>query len=102
MTVHFVPWVFDGGFGSAIMFAIAIPISWASVRVAAIIVKPAAGEQLPMIAWGLVAATLLDGLGVTFIPGLYAGIGAASQFGLAWIIWGVGLFLIFAMRGDRA
>lgn len=99
MTVHWLPFMFDGGWRSALMFAVGIPISLISVRLAAHVVRPEPSEYLPMVVWGLIAATLLDGLGVTFFPGLYAGVASATQFGLAWIIWGVGLFLIMGLRG---
>lgn len=99
MTVHLLPFMFDGGWRSAIMFAAGIPLAMIFVPLTAYIVRPKSGEYLPMVVWGLIAATLLDGLAVTFSPALYAGVASATQFGLAWIIWGVGLFLLMGLRG---
>lgn len=98
MTVHLLSWTFDGALRSVLHFAIGIPLAFVVVRVSAAIVKPERSEVLAMVVWGLIPATLLDALGVSFFPFLYDGISAATQFGLAWIIWLVGLFLFFGVR----
>ena len=93
----------DGGISNAIILAGSIPAAWASVPVSLWAAGAPARQAIHVNVVGIIAATLLDGIGITyFSPLLYAGVSPASQFGAAFILWGVGWILIFAWRAARS
>lgn len=100
-AVHYLGSYLDGGSGSLILFAVAIVTSWLTVDLLRFLVRPAPGELVPAMAWGTLSALLLDGLAISFVPDLYAGIGSATQYGAALIMWGAGLGLLFAFVRER-
>lgn len=92
---------FFGPTASVLAFALGIPICWLSVLFIKNVAKLAVGQTVPGIAIGLVAATLCDGIGLTWGNGLYGSDPVMTTFGAAWILWGVGFFLLFAYLYDR-
>ena len=104
MTVHLLPQLFDGGLTNALVLVGSIPVAWLSIPISlrACGVEPRHALDANVIA--IIAATFADGVGITFVSDqFYAGVGSASQFGAAWILWGVGWILLFAwQRRDRA
>lgn len=92
---------FFGPSASLIAFAVAVPVSWLSMLLCKKIAHLKAGQTLPGIAIGLVAATLCDEIALTWGRGLYGSDSAQVVFGAAWILWGVGLFLLFACFEDH-
>ena len=96
MVIHWLPGLFDAGRYQALLFAVSIPIAWMSLPIA----KLASGLERPrvieVIVIGTIAATFLDGLALTWFPALYAGLSPTTQYGAAWILWGVGWLLLFA------
>ena len=101
MVVRHAP-LFDGGVANAVLLIVTIPIAWASIAVGRIACGVGRDRVLDAHVVATIAATLADGIGLTFLADhLYAGITPASQFGAAWILWGVGLILLFAMRAGR-
>ena len=101
MTVHTVPQIFDGGSGSAVVFALAVVTSFLTVLVCEKLGGASRPQLIAMLAWGTGLALVLDGLGVSFVPNLYAGVSDATQFGLAFIAWAAGLGLLFAFLRGR-
>ncbi len=91
---------FFGPTASLLTFIIAIPICWLSVWVSKKLARLAPGQTLPGIAIGLVAATLCDGIALTWGQRLYGSDPAQVTFGAAWILWGVAFFLLFGYRAD--
>ncbi|GAB4192102.1 MAG: hypothetical protein OHK0022_06130 [Roseiflexaceae bacterium] len=91
---------FFGPTASVLAFAAGIPICWLSVRFSKKAAGLAEGQTLPGIAVGLIAATFCDGIALTWGRDLYGTDPALITFGAAWILWGVGLFLLFAYLED--
>lgn len=100
--VHFLPWLFDGGRMSAILFVAIIVSSWLTVDIVRLATRPGPGQLVPLMAWGTLTALLLDGLAISFAPSFYASVSSATQFGAAAIMWGAGLGLLFALLRDKA
>lgn len=102
MAVRFgAPAGFFGPTASVLAFALGIPICWLSVLFIKNVARLAVGQTVPGIAIGLVAATLCDGVGLTWGNGLYGSDPVMTTFGAAWILWGVGFFLLFAYLHDQ-
>jgi hypothetical protein len=101
MIVHYLPQMMDGSIGTLTMFAISIPNAFITIWLFEKLVKPAPGELLQSITWGMATALLLDGIGVSFAPSLYAGISSATQYGAALIMFGAGVILLFTMLRDK-
>ncbi|GAC1554291.1 MAG: hypothetical protein NVS2B7_30230 [Herpetosiphon sp.] len=91
---------FFGTRASAIAFAVAIPVCWLSVLFIKQVARLGAGQLLPGIAIGTMAATFADGTALTWGRSLYGSDPALTILGAAWILWGVGLFLLFAYLID--
>ena len=91
---------FFGTSASAIAFAVAIPVCWLSVLFIKKVARLSTGQTLPGIAVGTMTATFADGIALTWGRGLYGSDPAMTTLGAAWILWGVGLFLLFAYLSD--
>ncbi len=92
---------FFGPTASIIAFALGIPICWLSVLLIKKAARLEAGQTVPGIAIGVVAATFCDGIALTWGRELYGSDPAEITLGAAWILWGVGLFLLFAYLDDN-
>ena len=91
MVVHFAPVMFDGGVRSGIMFALALPLGWVTMRLVEALTRPTPTELVALLSWGTLTALVLDGVAITFVNGLYAGVSRATQYGASWIMWGAGV-----------
>lgn len=87
--------------GNVIAFLIGLPVSWISV----IIIKKVAHlnpEQIvPGVSLGLLVATFLDGIVLTWGTSLYGTDSLLVGRGAAWILWGVFAFLASAFVEAR-
>jgi|GEM_PF-836970 len=93
---------FFGPTASVIAFAIGIPISWVAVLFMKQVAKLEPGQTVPGVAVGTVTATFLDGIGLTWARDVFYGSDPTiTTLGAAWILWGVGLFLLFAYLEDQ-
>lgn len=92
---------FFGPTASAILFVVSLPISWISVLLIKRIAGLRAGQTLPGIAVGTVAAACCDGVALTWGRGLYGTDPVLVTYGAAWILWGAGLILLFAYLDDH-
>ena len=103
MIVRFgAPMGFFGPTASIIAFALTIPGCWLSVLVVKRIARLEAGQMVAGIVIGTVTATLCDGIALTWARGLFYGSDPTLvNFGAAWILWGAGLFLLFAYLDDQ-
>ena len=103
MVVRFAGETFDGGLINAILLAVSVPIAAATMPVARALCGVGDDRLLDATVVATIAATLADGIAITYASeALYAGVTARSQFGAAWILWGVGWLLLFAYRRSRA
>ena len=85
-----------GAVASAVTFAVAFPVSWFGVLVAAKVGKLGPDQILPGIAVGTVAATFCDGIALTWFRWLYGTDPEQVVLGAAWILWGAGAFFAAA------
>ena len=92
---------FFSSVASVFAFAVAIPVCWLSVAMVRKVTRLKAGQALPGIAFGTMIATFCDGIALTWARNLYGSDPLHTTFGAAWILWGVGLFLLFGYRADQ-
>ena len=92
---------FFGPTASLIAFAVVIPACWLAVVFTKQVAKLGAGQTGPGVALGAVTATVCDAIGLTWGNGLYGTDPVMTTLGAAWILWGVGLFLLFAYVEDQ-
>jgi hypothetical protein len=81
-----------GPITSLISFAVAVPISWLSVRLTIKIVRLKIHQIVPGISFGIAVATFCDGIALTWGSWLYGSDPAQTTLGAAWILWGVFTF----------
>jgi hypothetical protein len=81
-----------GTTASALSFAVAIPVSWVSVKIIIKVCNLSPYQIVPGISLGLGIATLCDGLAITWASALYGSDPKQISLGAAWILWGVGAF----------
>jgi hypothetical protein len=86
---------------SVITFAAVTPVCWLAVLFTKQVAKLGPGQTVPGVVVGTVTATFLDGIGLTWGNGLYGTDPVLTTLGAAWILWGVGLFLVFAYVEDQ-
>lgn len=95
-VVRSIPWAFDGGFRSALLFLATVPITWASV----LVVKRAAALTSQTVFEGVVLATVaamfLDGFVFTFLSGWYGNSEEHIRHGAGFILWGAAMGVLIA------
>jgi len=101
VIVHFLPFLFDGGIATAAMFGVGVITSLITVEAARRLGGAAGAPLIAMMALGSGVALLLDGIGLAFVPDLYAGRSFASQAGAAFIMWAGGAGLLIALVTER-
>jgi hypothetical protein len=86
-----------GGLGSLTLFVAAVPGLW----VALLVIRRAAGlsaaQLFPGISVATMAATLCDGVAITWAPWLYGGVTPGLAPAAAWILWGAGVGMLIAL-----
>jgi hypothetical protein len=91
-----VPWVFDGGIRSIILFLAAIPLNFPLIA----IVKSVVGLNEHTLFEGMVIATfaamLFDGGVFTFVSQWYGATTQHALFGAGFILWGAAWGMIVA------
>jgi hypothetical protein len=95
-VIRAIPWAFDGGVRSALLFVGTIPAAWLLVK----IVRVAAGLEPATLFEGVVVATFaamfLDGLVFTFVSHWYGNTETLVRFGAGYILWGAGMGILIA------
>jgi hypothetical protein len=89
-----------GPVASAVLFAVSIPGVWLAVWASKTVARLGPGQTLPGVVIGTIVATFADGIALTWARGLYGIDSTMTTLGAAWILWGVGLFLLFAYLDD--
>jgi Family of unknown function (DUF5367) len=79
-----------------LFFFIAVPLTIASMYVTALISKLKLYELLKPVVIMTFTATFLDGIALIWFRHLYSDSFEVAMHGAAWILWGVGLGLLFA------
>lgn len=79
-----------------LFFIIAIPLTVVSMYITKLIGKLKFNELLKPVAIMTIMATLLDGIALAWFRQLYSQSFEIAFHGAAWILWGVGLGLLFA------
>ncbi|WP_410503137.1 hypothetical protein RIF24_07825 [Exiguobacterium acetylicum] len=87
--------------GNVIAFLFALPISWISVIIIKKVARLNAEQLVPGVSLGLLVATFLDGLVLTWGTTLYGTDPLLVGRGAAWILWGVFAFLASAFVEAR-
>ncbi|MEK3808465.1 hypothetical protein MHB63_18240 [Bacillus sp. FSL H8-0547] len=85
-----------GKTGSVFSFLIALPVSWISVLLIMKAAKLKADQIIPGVSLGLLTATFLDGIVLTWGTQLYGTDAGLIGLDAAWILWGAFTFLAFA------
>jgi Family of unknown function (DUF5367) len=84
-----------------LFFFLAIPITLASMYITALICKLKFSELLKPVVIMTFTATFLDAIALVFFKHLYGESFEVAMHGAAWILWGVGLGLLFAYILDN-
>ena len=100
-VIHIQRGLFDGAGGSAIALTVGAASGWLTVWLAMRITGACDAHALEVGAIGSVAAMPLDGLALTYTPGLYGGLKPSVVRGAGWPLWGVAWILVFAMMRAR-
>ena len=83
-----------------LLFALSFPIGFACVRLLGFIVGLRGAAFLPALAIMTMTATFLDGIAFTWTS-LYGLPAESMVYGAAWILWGIGCLLLFALLDSR-
>ena len=84
-----------------LFFALAIPITLASMWITKFLMKLQFSELLKPVVIMTFTATFLDGIALAWFRGLYSNSFEVALNGSAWILWGAGLGLFFANFLDK-
>jgi hypothetical protein len=79
-----------------LFFFLAIPITLASMYITSLICKLKLFELLSPVVIMTFTATFLDAIALVWFRHLYSESFEVAMYGAAWILWGVGLGLLFA------
>ena len=91
-----------GGLLTVLVFAGSLPTAAVSIELAHRLVGGGSGQRIKTAAIISLVGLLLDGIAITWTPALYSPDRAAISFGGAWLLWTVGLTLVWALVRDAA
>lgn len=91
-----------GGVPGAVLFALSVPGAWLLVRSVRRVGALRTDQLVAGVAVADAAALICDGVAFTWFPGLYGAPDADLRLGAAWLLWGVGVTLVWAVAGSRA
>jgi hypothetical protein len=83
------------------LFALCLPIAWATARLLRRSGRVPTGQIVPAMAIALIAALFLDGIALTMAPWIYGAPQSALLPAAAWLLFGVGAFLAAAFLEAR-
>ena len=84
-----------------LFYFLAIPITLLSMYITSLISKLQLSELLKPVVVMILTATFLDALALTWFRELYSPSFEVAMHGAAWILWGVGLSLLFSFYFDQ-
>jgi hypothetical protein len=79
------------------MLLAAVPMAWGTVRLARRIGLPSGAGLVEAVGLVALPAALLDGIALTWAPGLYAADAADQRAAAAWLLWFLGASLAAAL-----
>ncbi len=88
------------GLSMVLLFALSFPFGFGALRLIGWLVGLRGTAFLPAVVVMTMTATLLDGIAFTW-TGLYGLPLESRVYGAAWILWGVGCILLFALLDMR-
>ena len=88
------------GVSMVLLFALSFPFGFGALRLIGWMVGLRGAAMLPAVVVMTMTATLLDGVAFTW-TGLYGLPLESRVYGAAWILWGVGCILLFALLDSR-
>lgn len=83
--------------GMLFFFALAVPLTWVSMYITKLVSKLRFDELLRPVVIMTFTATTLDAVALTYFRQLYSESFDVALHGAAWILWGAGLGLFFAL-----
>lgn len=95
-VVRWIPWAFDGGVRSALLFVVTIPGAWLLVKVVAWAAALEPATLFEGVVVATVAAMFVDGLVFTFVSHWYGTSETHVRFGAAFILWGAAMGIFIA------
>ena len=95
-VVRAIPWVFDGGIRSALLFLLTIPLTYGFVVFLKKAVSLTPQTVFAGAALATTAALLLDGLVFTFVSHWYGSTQEHIRYGAGFILWGAGMGMLIA------
>ena len=101
-VVRSIPWAFDGGIRSVLLFLLTIPLTWSFVLLLKRVASLTSHTLFEGVALATFAALLLDGLVFTFFSQWYGSTQEHIRYGAGFIFWGAGMGMLVAwfMRGS--
>ena len=95
-VVRSIPWAFDGGIRSVMLFLITIPLTWGFVVLLKKLVSLTPQTTFEGVVLATVAAMLLDGLVFTFVSHWYGSSQEHIRYGAGFILWGAAMGMLIA------
>ena len=104
LVVRSIPWAFDGGIRSGLLFLLTIPLTWSFVVFLKRLASLTSETLFEAVSLATFAALLLDGLVFTFFSQWYGHTQEHIRYGAGFIFWGAGMGMLVAwlMRGSRS
>ena len=97
IAIQFTAILFNQGAIHIVLFVASIPAVWFLISLIVFLAKLATHQILASICMAVGAASLCDGIAITWLESLYGNTDLHIRLGAAYILWGVGLFLGIAL-----
>ena len=95
-VVRSIPWAFDGGIRSLLLFVLTVPLTWSFVTLLKRGVSLTPQTVFEATALATMPALLLDGLVFTFASSWYGFSEYHVRNGAGFILWGAGMGMLVA------
>ena len=103
-VVRAIPWAFDGGLRSALLFLLTVPLTYSFVVFLKRGVSLTPQTVFEAVSLATFPALLLDGFVFTFLSEWYGSTETHARYGAGFIFWGAGMGMLIAwsMRSPKA
>lgn len=95
-VVRSIPWAFDGGMSSALLFLLTVPLTYGFVVFLKRAVSLTPQTVFAAVSLATFPALLLDGLVFTFLSEWYGPTEEHVRYGAGFILWGAGMGMLIA------
>ncbi len=95
-VVQSIPWAFDGGLNSVLLFILTIALTYGFVLFLKRAVSLTPQTVFVAVSLATFPALLLDGLVFTFLSGWYGPTEEHVRYGAGFILWGAGMGMLIA------